>query len=301
MAGIARTSFLGAHRVTQQRLQSAFNRFNEANNRVATGKAFMRPSENPAAASRASLLREQLDQLEDFKSATDDGSARLAVADTKLQQAMDLYHRVTELGTQAASSLTSGAARQSIRSEILALRDELVGIANTRYLGQGVFSGTVDAAAVQYNSGTSTWDFTGAPGEAVERRVGQSETVRVNITAAEAFQGGGTDIFTVLDDLAAGLAADDDAAISAVVDLLPTMRSSLASAQAQVGAASGRISKAADRNDGVALTATTELSQVRDVDLAEAVTDQQRLAAAYEAALGATAKSYTMSLMDFLR
>jgi flagellar hook-associated protein 3 FlgL len=301
MAGIPRTSFLGSHRATQQRLALAFNRFSDANNRVATGRSFTKPSEDPSAASRASLLQDQLDQLDGFKAAIDDGTARLAVSDTRLQQAMDLYHRATELATQAASSLTRGEARLSVRSEILTLRDELVGIANAKYLGAGLFSGGLDVEAVEYDSGTSSWTIVGSPADTIDRRVGQAETVRVNITAAEAFQGAGTDVFTVLDELATALETNDEAGIRDALDTMPALRAQLGAAMAQVGAAAGRIQKAADRNSGIALTITTELSMVRDVDLAEAVTDQQRMASAYQAALGATAKSFGMSLMDFLR
>ena len=46
---------------------------------------------------------------------------------------------------------------------------------------------------------------------------------------------------------------------------------------------------------------TAQLSLVRDIDLAEAITQQKTLEAAYQAALGITGRVGNLSLLDFLR
>ncbi len=59
--------------------------------------------------------------------------------------------------------------------------------------------------------------------------------------------------------------------------------------------------QAADRNASVHVITTAELSEVQDVDIADAITDQSRLTMAYQAALGVTAKANEQTLLDWWR
>lgn len=301
MSSIRRTSFLGGNISAQMRLRQAYARVAQANAQVATNRAFDKPSQNVSAASRTALLQDQTDQLGVYNRSINDAKSRLSYADDMLGQAMNLYHRVTELGVQAGSPLASGSVKESIRQEIVDIRKALEGIANSRYLGEPVFAGFSGDDAVQFDGGTSTWTFTGDDTERIERRIGQTETVRVNVTAEEAFGVGGTNVFEMLDDLATSLAADDAVATRAAMDQLGGFRSALSAAQAKVGTATQIVEKAAERNSSLAIRLEEEIVNVRDIDLADAITTQQRLQIAYEAALAATAKSQSKSIMDWLR
>ena len=218
-----------------------------------------------------------------------------------LGQAMNLYGRITELGVQAGSVLATADVKLSLRQEVLDVRRSLVGVANSTYLGEPVFAGFSGDPAVEYDSGTSTWNFRGDATESIDRRIAQSETVRVNITAQEAFTNAGSDIFTMLDDLAQSLLDDDAAATNTAMDKLAGFRSTLSAAQAQVGASSNLVERASLRNSSLSIRLEEEIANVRDVDLADAITDQQRLSIAYEAAIGVTAKTLSRSLLDWLR
>lgn len=298
---IPRTTFISANRAAQFRLRAAYSRMEKANTQVATGKAYARPSESPSASSRAALLQDQLDQFNTFDRAVDDARSRISIADTKIQQAVDLYHRITELGTQAATSTSSPSARLAIREEVLQLRGELEAIANTEYLGQPLFGGFTSGPAVAWNGGTSTWDFNGTPAQRLQRRIAPGEAVDTNITANELFDNGTTDVFTALDALATALAANDTPNISAAVGTIGSLRGTLTAGQAKLGAVLNRVEQAADRNASIRVTLTAELSQVQDVDLGDAITDQSRLTMAYQAALGVTAKANEQTLLDYWR
>jgi flagellar hook-associated protein 3 FlgL len=301
MTIIPRTSFLGANRAAQSRLRAAYARMEKANQQVSTGKAYSRPSENQSASSRAAVLQDQLDQVATFTRAIDDSRSRLAISDTKMQQAMDLYHRITELATQASSSINSADSRKSIREEVLQLRGELEGIANTQYLGAPIFAGYESANAVTFDTTTSSWVFNGSPTDRLQRRLGPNEVVDTNITAGELFSNGTNDIFSVLDDLADALNNNDTPGIQASLDQVTSLRSTLSAGQARMGAVVNRVEQASDRNASIKVTLTTELSRVQDVDLGDAITDQSRLTMAYQAALGVTAKANDQTLLDWLR
>lgn len=301
MSTVPRLSFMGANRAAQTRLRAAYARVEKANQQVATGKAYTRPSENQSASSRAALLQDQLDQLSTFGRAIDDSRSRLSISDTKMQQAMELYQRVSELTTRAASSTNSPDARRAIAEEVTQLRDELQSVANSQYLGAPLFAGVQQADAVTFDVPTSSWVFTGAPTEKLQRRVAPGEVVFANITAVEFLSNGTDDIFTVLDDLSTALNAGNTAGMQATIGKVSALRSTLSAGQARVGAALNRVEQAADRNASVHVITTAELSGVQDVDIADAITDQSRLTMAYQAALGVTAKANEQTLLDWWR
>jgi flagellar hook-associated protein 3 FlgL len=101
--------------------------------------------------------------------------------------------------------------------------------------------------------------------------------------------------------MVAAVAAGDQTQIMAGVDQMGTARSTLSSAQSAIGAVTNRVTSVVARNIDFQLSLTTALSSVEDVDLAAAITDQSRLNATYQAALGATAKTLQPSLVDWLR
>jgi flagellar hook-associated protein 3 FlgL len=301
MTIVPRMSFLGANRAAQSRLRAAYSRMEKANQQVSTGKAYSRPSENQSASSRAAVLQDQLDQVSSFGRAIDDARSRLSLSDTKMQQAMDLYHRITELATQAASSLNSADSRKAIREEVLQLRGELEGIANTQHLGAPIFGGFESGNPVTFDTPSSSWVFTGSASDRLQRRIGPNEVVDTSITASELFANSTTDIFTVLDGLADALNNNDTPGIQASLDQVTSLRSTLSSGQARMGAVVNRVEQASDRNASINVTLTAELSRVQDVDLGDAITDQSRLTMAYQAALGVTAKANSQTLLDWLR
>jgi flagellar hook-associated protein 3 FlgL len=297
MTSVPRISFLGATRAAQSRLRLATARMDKANEQVSNGKAFSRPSEAPAAAARSAVLKDQLDQLDVYSSTVDDARSRLSIADTKMQQASALYHRITELATESASSTSSPSARTAVREEVVQIRDELQSIANSQYLGKPLFAGFQPGNAVT-NTGAG-WVFAGTPADQVQRRIAPGETVTANITAGELFANGTTNVFQELDNLASALASNNTAGIQATIDPINSLLTTLVSGQARLGAAANRVEEASSRNASIKVTLTTELSQVQDVDMADALTNQSRLTIAYQAALGVTAKANQQTLLDY--
>lgn len=301
MSSVPRITFLGANRTAQLRLRQAYGRLDEANNQVAGGRAYTRPSQNTSAAARAASVQAEMDQMPGYERAISDSLSHLSVADTKMSQAVSLYQKATELATQAASSTYSPDARNAIREEVIQIRDELQAISNTTYLGQPSFGGLGSADPVTYNSTTSTWAFTGAPTDRLTRIIGPAESVDISITAGELFTRGGTDIFSVLDDLANALASNSTPGIQATIGQINALQSTLSAGQARLGAVMNRVDQASSRNASLKIAYADELSKLQEVDLADAITDQSRLSVAYQAALGVTAKAQERTLLDWLR
>lgn len=277
-------------------IQSAQSRLAKLQSQLSSGKALQKPSDDPAGVSSALSLRSELARLTQYDRNTSDGQAWLGTIDSTLQTMVSATNRVRDIVVQGSSTgAMSASDRQALATEVAGLRQSLIGDANTTYLGRPVFGGTT--------AGTAAYDASGAylgDSQVVTRRVGDGQTVRVDLTGPEAFSGGGTDLFALLSKIqtdltgtTANLAGD----LTSLDSVLGSMRTGLA----DVGARSARLDSLAQTSQLRSIDATSALSSVEDVDTAKAILDLNVQQAAYTASLQATAKVIQPSLMDYLR
>lgn len=287
-----------------RRLSTRLGRYERAQSELATGRRVLAPSDDPARVGRALSLRgSQRSREQEARNATD-ARSRLDIADTHLSQAVERLHRVSELTLRGASTLNV-EERSAIATEVGQLREELRAIANTRHRGVPLFAGYADPGEVVAADGSYQGD-----GGRIERRIGEGEVVRVNVTAAEAFglDAAGKNLFTLLDDIVGALGAGDEGAVAGAVERLDAARGRIGRAQAIVGAAANQVESAQRRGEDVLLTLRAELAEVEDVDLevedvdlAEAVMELQTQEVAYQATLQAMARALPPSMVSFLR
>lgn len=294
-----RTTFLSSTIGAQSRLMNRSAQLERSAARLSSGRAWTRPSEDPGSAATALTMRSELTSLKSYQSVAEDAQSRLNVTDSQLADVSSLVVRLKELAVGAATGTMNTAGRDATAQEMGQIRDQLVGLANARHLDQPLFAGYASTDAVANVSGT--WTFTGSATETIVRSVSDSDSVQLNVTAAEVFKAGSTDAFTMIDNLVASLQANDTVAIRNANDDLDSFRTNVTTARARIGAATTRVDTVLASNASRQMTVQTDLSKAEDVDIAEAITDVNRQQAAYEAALGATAKSIQQSLVDFLR
>ena len=109
---------------------------------LSTGKKLLTPSDDPAAAARSIDLNQGIKQTEQYQSNINAARQRLALEDGVLQNAVDVLHRIKELGVQGLNDTNSPSDRIIIATEMETLNEHLVGLANTRNAnGEYLFSG----------------------------------------------------------------------------------------------------------------------------------------------------------------
>jgi flagellar hook-associated protein 3 FlgL len=281
------------------RLQTRLERFERAQSQLGTGKSILKPSDDPAAANRGLVLRASMRAREQEARNGADALSWLNLADSKLQGATTRLHRARDL-TVAGASNKDPVAQRAMATEIAAIRDELVGIANSQHAGRPLFTGFSDGLAVEKDAGA--WQYRGDDGT-ITRRVSEHDVVQVNVTAAGVFGFGteGGDVFSLLDrmeealttgrqDLLTGQLAELDVAMERIGDKLSL-----------VGAATNRVDAAMSRNQDEQLAIRSELAVTEDVDVSSAVMELQTQEVAYQATLAALSRVLQPSLVDFLR
>lgn len=280
-----------------RRLQARLERYERAQTALSTGKWVNRPSDDPAQASRGLSLRAALSSHDQELRAANDARSLVQRADGELQGATNMLQRVREL-TVSARTVTSNEQRQAIAAEISDLRDQLVSVANTRHRGRALFAGFTNGEAVSQGA---PWNYLGDEGE-IRRKVSDTDNVVVNVRASQLFGfDEATDTFTALDDLVDAINADDDAGVATGLDEVDTALGRMFDGLSTLGAAGSRIDSATQRTQHSRLTLKTELSEVEDVDIAEAMMDLQVEEVAYQATLQALGRSLPDTLVSFLR
>ncbi|HET9142626.1 flagellar hook-associated protein FlgL [Actinophytocola sp.] len=277
-------------------LQNNQGRLERLREQMASGKQISRPSDSPTGAAAALRLRGDIAAKERYMRSATDGTARLSTAEGSLNTASSMLNRARDLVLQGMSSpaVDNPATRAAIAKELDGLRDGLLSVANTTYLGRPVFGGTTAGPQAFDASGT----YIGDNGE-VQRRIADNVQVRVDVPAS-AFGTGANQLFGVLDSISANLRTNPSA-VTADLDRLDSGIESVNSALTAVGTRYSQLTAASDAAQAQSVQLSTDLSEVEDIDLVRAIIDLQSQSVGYEAALAATAKVTTPSLLDFLR
>jgi flagellar hook-associated protein 3 FlgL len=282
-------------------MQTSLGRVAKSQEQLTTGRVINRPSDSPTGTNQAMRLREQVSMNSQFKRNSDDGLARLGRIDSVLTSSLDQVRRARELTLQGANTGSMGPqARDALATEVRQIREALIGQANTTHLDRPLFGGTTTNSTAYLRNPDGTVTYQGDTTE-VNRRIGDQDTVRVDVHGTEAFGVGADDVFALLDKVANDLQAGDSAAIAEDLDKLDIAMKRLTGAIVDVGARYTRVESSLRVTTDTGLDLQTELSQIENVDMARAMVDLQMNEVAYQASLGATARVLQPSLLDFLR
>ena len=285
-------------------LNSNLSAVTKLQQQLTSGKLISTPSDSPTGTNKALQIRQDQAAVEQFARNISDGQSWLDATDTALTTVINQVHRVRELTGRAANEGTmSAASREAIAVEVDALRDSLLGVANSTINGRPLFGGvTTGSVAYDRDSG----DYVGAPPTAggadlgIMRRVSNADQVRIDITGVEAFDPQGADLFDVVGGIADHV-RNDYSALAGDLEALNVALDRLLSATSSIGARSARMGSAGQVNLDMQLTLASQLVDVEDIDLARTIMDLNQSEVGYKAALQATAQVIQPTLVDFLR
>lgn len=281
-------------------INSAAERFTEAQWQVSTGLRNRALSNDPAASQRAVLEQATIDSLDAYTSVSGSASHRLAALDSTLGNIGD---KITAALTALQSSIGTTATqpvRDAAAVTFQGLREAIAADINSTLDGTRLFGGTgpnVDP----YARVSGTWTYQGT-NQAVTVAIGPNRNVAITADGQSILQGSdAADVLSVLDGLATAAQSNDRTTLLAGLDQLKNAFSRANTAQSHVGYDEASVADASDRLTTLRSAATARLSSDRDVNMAEALTRMSQAQTAYQAALGAVAASSKLSLMDYIK
>jgi flagellar hook-associated protein 3 FlgL len=271
---------------------------------LTSGKIVSKPSDSPSGVNRAMQVRQDQAAAAQQARNISDAQGWMDFTDTTLQSMVTQVNRVRDLTIQASNGgALSESGRIAIGTEVAALRESLLGLANQSVDGRPLFGGitpgnTAYDAAGTYNGVGGAY---GIPVVGVTRRIADAEDVRIDVTGPEAFgDPSGTDLFALVGRIASDVAGAPEALGDDLGDLDVAL-ARLLTAVSSVGARAARVDTAAQTNTDLQLSLTKQLALVEDVDLPKTIMQLQFQQTGYQAALQATSQVVQPSLVDFLR
>ncbi len=226
-------------RVTEQmRYDSVSNNLSQLSSRQAkaaqeaqTGLRVNLPSDDPIAAAQLARLSASQSQVSARRSTINSVRGDAELAESSLQQASDLMASAKDLAMQGGNGSLGPSERATLALQLKDIRDQLIGIANTKGTSGYLFAGSASETRPFSTAGA----FSGND-DAHVVDIGNSTPSAVNASGAKAFTvAGGRDVFSDLDALYSALNNNDVASITTSLDGLDSSRSQITNAQASVG------------------------------------------------------------------
>lgn len=285
----------------QRNLQTNASELAKLQDQASSRKAFTRASEDPSGAAESMRTRGEQRANEQYSRNISNAAGWVTTLDSTLAQVNDVMKRVRDLTVQGANDgALSAVAKEAIAVELDSLVGQLLGLANTQYLGRSVFAGNSTAGAA-FNADYSHTG-TGSQGGTVERRVGTDVTVRVDGDGAATFgsNDGTTDdsVFSLVAGLAAELRSGTNIGVK-LADIDQRMNAVRAEHSA-VGSRHALILSAEQTVVEKSGTLEARRVAVEDIDLSRIILDLKSQEVSYQAALAVTARVLQPTLMDFL-
>jgi flagellar hook-associated protein 3 FlgL len=280
----------------QRTLQTQQSRLAELQEKATTLNKISRPSDDPAATAQALQTRARLASAAQYALNIQDGDRWLAAADSALEQATNVVHKMQDLAVQAGNDTLSASGREALARELESLNEDLLSIANRKHLGRNIFAGSSDAPNAFAGTPAA---FKGVPDSSVERRVSESQTIRVDADGAAIFGVGPMSIFDTVKGIVTALRGDQD--ITALAGQLESGVTSVIDGRAEIGVRQAQLERAGNINTELEATLDAQRNGIEKADLGSAIMDLKLQETNYQVALAATARVLQPTLMDFLR
>ena len=283
---------------TLNNLESNMSRIDQLEGQITSGLRITKPSDDPIGASQALTFQSGIDQGTQFLANIDQASSWLNATDSALSSVTDALQRARQLAVEAANETLSASDRLAIDSEVQQLQLHVLGAAQTRNGSSYLFAGTRSDAPgyLQANPSTVAGAYQGNSGQ-VQRQIAPGQTVAVNADPTSTFD----PVFTALNQLNTGLTSNNTAAIQTGINNLDTAISAVMTARSTLGAKVNRLDSQKTQTSAVQTNMMGLLSNVKDVDMAAAITQFQMAQTTYQASLQAGAKAMQPSLLDYLK
>ncbi|AKU92995.1 flagellin [Vulgatibacter incomptus] len=264
----------------------------------ASGARIFHPSDDAVASGGVVMGKAQAERFASIARNGERALDELGQADAALGELGTILVRAQQIAIQASNDSASAEGRRAAGLEVEAMIRGAAAALNVKVGNRYVFAGDQSASPAWDVDGNFVGD-TGvrslevAPGIFLDTSIRADQVV--NGTA------GGIDVFAVLRDLAAALAADDVPAIRAGLDDYPKAIAQVASGRASAGGLMNVLASSVDAAKAGESAATIDVGRMADADPIDAASRLALAQHALDAALTVAAQSFRLSLLDKLR
>jgi len=275
-------------------------KLNKTQMQLSTGKKNLTPADDPLAAARVVDLNQSIKQTEQYQSNINAARQRLGLEDGVLQNAVDLLHKVKDLGVQGLNGTNNANDRIAIATEMRALNEHLAGLANTKNAnGEYLFSGFNSDQPAFTETAPGVYGYSGSSTGPRLIQISADRQLADGDLGTSVFGTPGTDnVLEAIDKFATEMQSNVPNAAS--LDDLKNALEKILTAQSSVGVRLNTL----DRQEESHLDYTTEMTKVlsdtEDLDYASAISKFSLQNTSLEAAQQSFSKVQKLSLFNYL-
>lgn len=295
-----KTTLTATYRTLQSQVSRANTKLQQYQETAASGIKLKTPSDDPSAVASVISIQSQMRSSERYQTTIASATGQLSNLDSTLGQFENLMVQAKEIVLATGNGALSQGDIDTYAQQFSLLKEEVYSLANTQIEGKYLFSGYA-INTKPFPDSSNPADYQGDDNH-VELQIGPSQKVVTNLTGSEIFQGqgGGMNIFELLNDLQQNLGNMDTEQALSRLDDLEAGADQVRSYRSKMGIMAKRLDDADVRMQDFADTMEAKLSSYRDADAIEAYTDLAQQEQALQAALSVTAKISNLSILDYL-
>jgi len=258
---------------------------------VASGKRITKLSDDPIGVTQVLNIKSSLANIEQMGRNITMGTSWLTASESALSNVQDLISESKALCVQMATATTGAEERATAANTVQNTLEEIISLANTEVNGRYIFAGSETDSPPFDEDGTYNGD-----NNPFKIKIGRDATVAVGCDGEAVF---GT-IFETLNDLKSALESNTISGIEAAMDNLDSHFERISSQISDIGSKITRMEIKERIYEDSDLYNTERLSQIEDVDIAEAIIDLESKELAYQACLASSSRVMELSLLDYL-
>lgn len=271
---------------------------------IATGKRIQNVSDDPLAAARLSVLKEQLSRADQYLRNIDIANARLSLAENALGTLSNLLTRSYELALQGANA-TNAKGRTAIATELGEMLHNIRELGNSSdESGRQLFAGFKNTTPAFELDVTGSTKYVGDRG-AHTVKISDEMTIQTSLDGATIFErvpstsGGFVSLFSLVEGMLSDL--NNGNGDNLPIDGLKNAINHVSDQRAFLGAQQNKGEQQASLLENRKFVLTENVSDLEDADLSELVTRMQTLMLNQQGAQNAFARISQLSLFDYLR
>ncbi len=287
----------------QSNLARAQQNLQTLSKQLSSGKRLTRPSDDPLAIGEIVYAHADLARVVSRQQILERGTRLTGVADVALDDIASALRSANDILLASTQPGLTDTARAAYAEQVRSLRARILDQANASVQGEYLFAGRntrerpfSEAGGVVTYAGTS---------DGIELMVAPQRPMEVTLPGDMLFNfedAGGeravadvdTDLFALLEELATHIENGDDNQVEERMPDLRKLYEHCVEQRGVLGARTVRVQQAMEAAKDVEVHAREVLSDVEDVDIAQAIVQMQAQEVAYQAALSATAKMAQM-------
>ena len=223
---------------------------------ISSGNAVQQLSDNPIAVGQNVLLSTAISAADQYQQTSSSAQGMLQVTDSTLGSVVSQLTQALSLATQGNNGTLNASNEQAIATQLTGIRDEVLSLGNTSYLGQYLFSGSVNAAPFTINSATTPATVTYNGDSAVNSlTTPDGQTIALNVPGDQIFTATGASALGALNQLIADYGSNNIAAAQNDINQLSTALNQVSQQRVSLDNSLSRLTETA----GFAQTQSTQL------------------------------------------